>query len=250
MIKMIATDLDCTLLRTDLTVSEYTKSVLRRCREKGLKVIYATARESSSTKLVPPELFDGRVLMNGALGFAGNTAIYSRLVPMDLARNLLLACNERGLCTSSQRSGMNYSNFDLSEKWSEVSNFKITDFRTHNIDSEKLYMLVRDESDVEFIRNRVPQGLYLTVSRDNLAQIMHNEATKSQAIAAIAAHWGILPEEIVAFGDDLNDIDMLKFCGMGVAMGNALDEVKAAANQICGTNDEDGLANWLLENVL
>ena len=250
MIKMIATDLDCTLLRTDLTISEHTKSVLRRCREAGIKVIYATARESSAAEFVPSELFDGRVLMNGALGFDGNAGVYHRLVPMDLARNLLLACAERGLCISAQCSGMNYSNFDLSEKWSEVYNFKITDFRTHNIPAEKLYMLVESESDIEFIRNHIPQGLYLTVSRDNLAQVMHTEATKSLAISAVAAHWGILPKEIAAFGDDLNDIDMLKFCGTGVAMGNALPEVKAVADHVCGTNDEDGLANWLLENVL
>jgi hydroxymethylpyrimidine pyrophosphatase-like HAD family hydrolase len=53
----------------------------------------------------------------------------------------------------------------------------------------------------------------------------------------------------VAFGDDLNDIDMLNHAGVSVAMGNALDEVKAVADYVCDTNDNDGLAKWLEENV-
>ena len=62
--------------------------------------------------------------------------------------------------------------------------------------------------------------------------------------------WGIKPEEIVAFGDDLNDIDMLGYAGVGVVMDNALEQVKTVADYICDTNDNDGLAKWLEENVL
>jgi hydroxymethylpyrimidine pyrophosphatase-like HAD family hydrolase len=79
--------------------------------------------------------------------------------------------------------------------------------------------------------------------------IMHRDATKMKAIAALAAHWNIDAQDIVAFGDDLNDIDMLAGCGIGVAMGNALDEVKAIADDVCETNDNDGLATWLKRHV-
>lgn len=96
----------------------------------------------------------------------------------------------------------------------------------------------------------MPQGLYLTVSRDMLAQIMNVDATKSKAIAAIAKYWGIDMAEVVAFGDDLNDIDMLTSCGIGVAMGNAVKEVMIAGDEVCGTNDEDGIARWLIDHVL
>ncbi|MBQ7433328.1 MAG: HAD hydrolase family protein [Lachnospiraceae bacterium] len=57
-------------------------------------------------------------------------------------------------------------------------------------------------------------------------------------------------EEIVAFGDDYNDIEMLRACGTGVAVGNALAEVKQAADEVCLTNEEDGVALWLTEHVL
>ena len=55
-------------------------------------------------------------------------------------------------------------------------------------------------------------------------------------------------EDIVAFGDDLVDIGMLQLCGKGIAMGNALQEVKNIADIVIGTNDEDGIAQWLEEN--
>jgi len=59
-----------------------------------------------------------------------------------------------------------------------------------------------------------------------------------------------MASEITAFGDDLNDIDMLEFSGISVAMVNALDNVKAVADYICDTNDNDGVAKWLEENLL
>ena len=55
---------------------------------------------------------------------------------------------------------------------------------------------------------------------------------------------------LVAFGDDINDLEMVKNCGIGVAVENAIDDVKAAAKYICGTNDNDGVAKWLEEHIL
>ena len=80
--------------------------------------------------------------------------------------------------------------------------------------------------------------------------VMHREATKSKALLEMARVWGIEQTEIVAFGDDLNDIDLLAYAGVGVATENALDEVKAAADCICDTNDNDGVAKWIEENIL
>ena len=75
--------------------------------------------------------------------------------------------------------------------------------------------------------------------------VMHKDATKAKAIEELARIWGISQSEIVAFGDDLNDIDMLSYAGISVAMGNALDEVKAVADFICETCDNDGVAKWI-----
>ena len=70
------------------------------------------------------------------------------------------------------------------------------------------------------------------------------------ALEAVAARFGIALADVIAFGDDHNDVEMLRACGMGVAVANAIDEAKAAADFICHTNDNDGPANWIEKNLL
>jgi len=76
------------------------------------------------------------------------------------------------------------------------------------------------------------------------------EATKENAIKMFCKISGLALEDVIAFGDDLPDIGMLKLCGTGVAMGNALAEVKAAADVVIGTNDEDGIAAYLMKTCI
>ena len=248
-VKMIVTDLDGTLLREDKTISARTRTVLRQCRDPGIKIACATGR-GTSERVIPDEMLDANITFNGAVAKIGDTVIYNCLVPCLSARPLLAACAERGLKTASQFKGMHYSNFVVSDEWWYITTFEIVDFRKHDKDAEKLYILVNSSDDVDFIEKHLVDDLYLSVSRDNMAMIMHKDATKSNAVAALAEYWGIEQFEIVAFGDDMNDLDMLQYCGIGVAVTNALDEVKAVADYICDTNENDGVAKWLEENVL
>ena len=104
-IKMIVTDLDGTFLREDKTVSDYTKAVFVRCREAGIKLAYATGRGGSAELLAPAKLFDGKIVMNGAIVRIDDEIVYSRLIPYEVARPFLLACDKRGLKTASEISG-------------------------------------------------------------------------------------------------------------------------------------------------
>lgn len=74
-------------------------------------------------------------------------------------------------------------------------------------------------------------------------------ADKVSALKKISERLGISAESIAAFGDDCNDIEMLKYCGLGIAMGNAIEEAKQAAGVICGTNDSDGLAEFIEQKM-
>ena len=248
-IKLIVTDLDSTLLRDDKTISDRTKIVMSKCREAGIKVACATGR-GTSERVIPNKMLDASITFNGAVAKVGDTVVYNRLIPYLSARTLLIACNERGLKTASQFNGMHYSNFVVSDEWSYITTFEIVDFGKHDMDAEKLYILISNSEDIKFIEKHLPEDLYLSVSRDSMAMIMHKEATKSNAVTALAQHWKIKRSEIVAFGEDMNDIDMLQYCGIGVAVANALDEVKAVADYICDTNENDGVTKWLEENVL
>ena len=74
--------------------------------------------------------------------------------------------------------------------------------------------------------------------------------TKENAIMKISEVCGFGAESIIAFGDDFADIGMLELCGLGVAMGNAIDEVKSRADVVIGSNDEDGIAFFVEKNLL
>jgi len=214
-----------------------------------IKIVYATGRGGSAELRAPSYLFDGKITMNGAIAKINDFIVYNRLIPYQTARPVLIACDKYGLKTTSELSEMHYSNFNVFNEWSIITNFEIVDFTKHEIDVEKLYMVINNKEDVMFIEKHLSDDLYLTVSRDGLGQVMHKDATKSKAIMALAHEWNINKNEIVAFGDDLNDIDMLKCVGIGIAMGNAVNEVKNIVDQKCLSNDEDGVAEWIINNI-
>jgi len=252
-VRMIVTDLDGTFLRTDKTVSAKTVEIIEKCREEGIKIVFATGRGGSADRIVPSCLFDGKITMNGAVGRVGDKVIHSFLIPCLTARSFLVACNEYGIKITSEINGMHYSNFVVSDFWPSLTNYKVVDFMSHEMDAEKIYSPNPTYEEMQFIKQHLPESLYSVATADitgDLLQIMHKGATKSQAVAALAAFWDIASSEIVAFGDELNDVDMLKYAGVGVAMGNALEEVKAISNTSCLTNDDDGVAKWIEGNII
>jgi len=226
-IKMIVTDLDGTLLRDDKTVSEGSMSALHRCRGAGIKTIFATGRGENSVcgaeRVVPAGLFDGYILNNGALAVAGEDIVYSSFVGNEMLEPLIAVCKEFGLEHGFSRHGAETGKFWTFGCTPEISTL---------------------------INARLNVDLRLIVARDGLGQIMHKNATKANAVAALARHWNIAQSEIVAFGDDLNDIDLLNYAGVSIAVANSLDEVKSVATYVCDTNENDGVAKWLEENVL
>jgi len=254
-IKMIVTDLDGTLLTTDKTVSEYTKEILTKCRNANIKVAYATARGGSAERLVPNSLVDGKIRMNGAVAKIGNNVVYERLIPHQLACPFLAACDKRGLKITAEsydeHGTIHYANKHMHTAYYDERQ-KLVNMSQHNIDSEKIFMVDLTPDDEVFITSQLPASLYFLMLREanRFGMIMHKEATKAKAVSALAEFWGIKQSEIVAFGDDVNDIDLLTFAGVGVAMGNALDIVKNVADFVCLDNDSNGVAKWLEENVL
>lgn len=249
-IKMIVTDLDGTLLREDKTISERSLHAIMSCRAKGIKVIFATGRGGSADAFAPIELFDGYIFMNGAIAYIGDKLIYSKLMQIEKVRDLLVAANDAGINTSVERNGIHYANFNVTKKWPWIPYYEETDFRKLDIEVEKASAIAETPEVRELVTKYMPDGAYAVFSRDDLAMVMHKDAVKSKAVAAMAEYWNIRRHEIVAFGDDINDSDMLRYCGIGVAMENALDEVKTAADCICESNDNDGFAKWIEENVL
>ena len=255
-IKMVVTDLDGTLLREDKTISARNVTAFARLREKGIRTVYATGRGKSAVELTSAMKFDGAVRNNGASAYIEDEPIYKKLLSADSVRDLLIACDKADVNIAVECGAQHYANFNINDLIGEdllPIQYEIIDFSDLNRDAEKLWAII-DSTNAEKVLDVIKQNLsdtqYLYATRDGYALVMHKDATKSKALASLADHWNIDKNEIVAFGDDVNDLDLLEYCGIGVATGNAIDEVKTVADQVCDTNENDGIAKWIEENLL
>lgn len=247
-IRAMVFDLDRTLLRSDKTISAYTESVLERCRTKGIYSIIATARPPRAIgvyeEMIRP---DAAVTMNGAsLRMNGQER---RSVSMDAesARRLVGEIDRKlpGRPWSLEMESGLYANFDTSARWDGppapiVAADTLPDERAYKVLAE-----LKQAGDADVLRSLLPENTYLEIAEGTLGMVIHKQATKMQGVLAALRELGVKPEEAAAFGDDLADIEMLKHCGCGVAVDNALPEVKAAADFIADSNDDDGVAKWL-----
>lgn len=252
-IKMLALDLDNTLLRSDKTISPYSAGVLARCREQGIKVVFATARPKRKVSQFCENVYtDALVVHNGADIYLGDRLYCSFGIASDIKDELLLSLSQHypNATLSVEIDDVIYANFEISAIWNETGVIR-TDFTDlPDRPAEKIIVGAIDTDRFIDLETLLPDDLYLEINDAKLGLIMHRDATKLNAIQTVAAHFGLTADEIAAFGDDYNDVCMLKGCGTGVAMGNALGDVKAAADFVCGDNDSDGAARWIEENIL
>lgn len=252
-IKMIAVDLDRTLLRTDKTISDYSASVLNRCREYGIKVLFATARPKRTLNhFVGSIPVDALILHNGAVIYAGDKLLACNGIASDVKNDILQTISrdypENTL--SVEIDDVLYANFDVSTVWNNTKAVRSDFTDLPDKSADKIIVGLSSFEDIDRLSKYLTDDLYIEMNDGKLGLIMHRKATKWEAVKIIADHFNISTDEVAAFGDDYNDISMLRECGIGVAVANALDEVKIVTDYICDTNDTDGVAKWLEENVL
>ena len=251
-IKLIATDLDNTLLRRNKSISDYTLDIFRRVRARGVLVAFATARDFRFiTEHISP-LFDIVpdiiIADNGALARYNGSDLYKRLIPADTA-NMLLSRFDLVRCASTENAYFLSGNY-ANDHWSIGKKATVlTDF-ADGINDDVLYLDGNIGNSTVDVTDGFLEVRSVTYSDVSLVTIVHREATKLNALMAVERALNITNDEIAAFGDDYSDVDWLSYCVNSVAVANAIDEVKAAANYACGDCDEDGAAKWLEANVL
>lgn len=255
-IKMIVTDLDRTLLKDDKTISPYTAETLEELRRRGIPFVIATARPARAVRKQLDFLrFDGAVYFNGAVTTAGEETLDSCLISGALNIVSAILRDKPDTLVSVEMEDYLYSNMPPESLGHWGSDYcRTMDFR--EIAGRKVEKIlissphVPPEGWAEEYKKYIPEELYMQVSEGTLLMVMRREATKLGGIRRLAEHFRVELSQAAAFGDDLNDIDILRACGVGVAVENALPEVKAAADAVCASNQEDGVARWIRENVL
>ena len=103
---------------------------------------------------------------------------------------------------------------------------------------------------LELVKQMLTDDLYYTVANGHLMQIMSRSVTKWNGVKDMLDICNISAEETAYFGDDYDDIEPIRMCGIGVAVANAIDEVKAVADHIAESNDDDGVAKFIERYIL
>lgn len=258
-IKMIVSDLDRTLLRSDKTISNYTADVLKRCRERGIKVAFATARPGYGVKTYLKEIsVDATIVQNGSGIYAGKTMLANYTIPSETAVAFYkkLVESAKGFAFSAQtlkERYMNTTRASFTTALDAATNKKIIVFDDDSfpvVPFNNMSLRRIDFNTFKKISRDFPTLRYYFTTGEDLIDIHPIQASKWNATQKLAEHFRVAVAEITAFGDDFNDIEMIQNCGTGIAVSNARNEVKAVADFICNSNDSDGVAKWLEANLL
>jgi len=254
---MIVTDLDDTLLRRDKGISGYTKSVFEHCRTKGILIAFATARMEKAAerfgRQITPDIFISNM---GALARQGSKVFYKATMPAHIVSALIQKClDDPQILQITLQSDKGYFNSQpvvAMPGWEDYSHSITTDFSqpVEYGDVYKITVRVEDSQSLKAIAEGFPMIDATGFSGDSWYAFHVCGASKEKALFAVVAALDILIKDVIAFGDDTSDIGMLRGTGIGVAVQNAIPEVKAVADCICGDCDEDGVARWIEENIL
>lgn len=259
--KVLFFDIDGTLVDSNGDVAESTKSALRRAKERGHKLFLCTGRTKSQ---IVPELwelgFDGVVAVAGAEVWVEDQVIFHSFMEEEKVEQFLrfferkdcsygLQTAAGSLCTKEgwEKTRQRFVTLGAPEKVTTTNMrfFEIVDTLHGRQDVEKLFYNFVPET-VEEIQAIL--GSYFYVEQNSFTgpdphsgEITKAGVDKSTGMSAVMEYYHLPPEESVAFGDGLNDVTMLSYAGIGVAMGNARPEILAMADYITEDIFHDGI---------
>lgn len=263
MIKLVALDMDDTLLNGQQEISPRTADCIRRAVAQGVTVTIATGRMFSSARPfaqglgldVPLITYNG-ALIKGVL--SGETLLH-RPIAADVARQVLALFREKDWYIQTYVDDQLYV-AELNDKVRYYENLaKVTatvlgdEFYTRPQSPSKM-LAMADPDQIAMMKETLQalliDRLYLAVSKPTYLEMVNPAVNKGTALAFLADRLGIKREQVMAVGDSFNDLDMIEYAGWGVAMGNAPDAVKQQAQAVVATNTNEGVAEAFESYVL
>lgn len=271
-IQLIAFDLDGTVLRDDKTLSPRTLNSLREAASRGIRVVPATGRVA---KMVPNELLrlpGARYVLtsNGAsvVDLENRSAVYARPMTLDASLKIVRFFASGGFFVEAYCGGVSYADASalpslrkagLPERFfryidaSQTFVGNLPDFlERKGAPLEKVNVPYVPALEKERLAREVlTMGPYSVTSSGSInLEINEAGASKGDGLLHLCRILGIEPERVAAFGDGDNDRSMLRFAGLGVAMGNAEPDLLREAGYVTGTNEEDGVAQAIEKLIL
>lgn len=246
MIKAIFFDIDGTLVSFKThQVYDSTKQTLKALKEKGIKIFIATGRGKDGLDVLEDIEFDGYITLNGQYCYTKEKIIYENTIDRDDLVSLLAYLDHHSFPCGFTLEHTKYFNY-RDERVDYIHSITLNDNHpaadcSHVID-EKVYQcmcFVNEEEEKELMKE-LPHCISARW-HDSFCDISPLGGTKQNGIDKFLEYYGISIAETMAFGDGGNDIPMLSHVGIGVAMGNAKEEVKNISSYVCESVDDDGI---------
>ncbi len=265
-IKLVALDLDGTLLDSSKSLSDANRSALELAAARGVAVVPATGRFFDAIPECVRELpfVDFAITINGAQVFDRRTrrSVFRAEIPQAVALGVMSLLDSFDVIYDCYRDGRGWMTRALQEKAALYApdvhyermirelRTPVPDLKEHvrasGTDVQKVMFFARDEAVRAAARNAISERfpeLLLTSSTPNNLEINAPEANKGNALRGLCAHLGLDADaNSMSFGDAPNDLSMIQAAGIGVAMANSAPEVLAAADWVTLSNDDDGVA--------
>lgn len=252
----IFSDIDGTLLNDQHKITPRTKRAIQRVIAQSIPFIPVSARPPLAITPYTAQLqtHNAIICYSGALILDENlNPLYSvTLENKDFVtlENLLTPFSHLSI---NYYSGKDWFSNDLNNQWtineSNITGLQAVEKPEKMVNVHKV-LVIGEADEIEklakILKNQLPQ-LAIHRSKKEYLEIMNKQATKSNAIRFMEKLLNVSSSHIMAFGDNFNDVDMLQYAGLSVAMGNAPDEIKAIAHRVTASNNEDGIALILEE---
>lgn len=261
-IKLIASDMDDTLLNKDCQISPRNEAAIRKALDAGKIFLIATGRMYVSVRPYAEKLgLDvPLVTYNGALvkGSLSGKVYYEHKMKLSTANEVLEYCREKGyyLQLYVGDSILIKQENECSRMYTKISGIQTTaigDALYHTDEAPyKILVMTKSEEFAEVwqqFKEDFAGKLDVTSSKDNFLELMEPGVNKWEAVKSVAASYGVQPQEIMCIGDSNNDVKMIANAGIGVAVANAKDSVKENAKIITASNNDDGVA-LVIESIL
>lgn len=256
MYKIVAIDLDDTLLNDEGRVSEENRAVVGRAQQAGIKIVIVSGRSYVSTKQYIRDLAlsDLTVSLNGAYiqDPADDRLVAGFPVDKEIARHIIkdiepfhahlnFYSGEKVYCQGKTEQALMYARMnrieiDYVDSLEELSRKKAPGKLLINDEPAKL------EKIKELLEKKYGDQVNIVFSKPYFLEITDKAASKGAALLKVAEMYGIEPLDVIAIGDSENDLSMIRNAGLGIAMANAKEDIKRAADYVTLSNNESGVA--------
>lgn len=220
-IKMAAIDLDGTLLHDDMSLSDFSKDIIRKAEHRGIRIVLATGRMFDAARPKAEELglsdtplicYTGAWIMMSRSG----RPIWQDGIDISVAEKILLTAREKG-------------------------------WLVHTFFDDQVYLPEPNKTEAKYKKYRTKAVAYLG---DDFVDVHKKGVSKGTALQKLCNMWDISLSEVIAFGNTENDVSMLKMAGISYAVKNADEYARSAAGNICDSNENDGVAKVLAEYLV